>query len=363
MNAWLITRHADADAILRDHRSFASDPRVGKLTRRQQAMLPLADEFTMLILDPPDHTRLRALVSKAFTARAVGALEARLRAVAAELLDAVDDPGGFDLMAAFARPLPIVAIAGMLGVPAGDRDRFRRWSTQRARLLEPTISHRERAIARDASQEFDAYFRAAIAMRRAEPRDDILSALAHAEDGGERLSEREMLNMLRLLLIAGNETATNLIGNGMLALLANPDQLARLRDDPGLIPAAVDELLRFDSPVQATIRRVRADCAVNGFELRARDNVVVLIGAANRDPEAFEEPDRLDVGRAHNPHLSLGRGIHRCLGAPLARLEGRIAFETLLERFARIDLQGRRPTYRNGIMLRGLRSLPLRCRS
>ena len=361
MNAWLVARHADADAVLRDHRSFASDPRKGALTRRQQAMLPPADEFTMLILDPPDHTRLRALVGKAFTARAIAALEARIRALAAQLLDAVEDPGGFDLMAAFARPLPIIAIAGMLGVPAADRDRFRRWSTQRARLLEPTISRRERAIARDASREFDAYFRAAIAMRRREPRDDIVSALAHAEDGGERLGEREMLNMLRLLLIAGNETATNLIGNGLLALLANPDQFQRLRDDPGLVPAAVEELLRFDSPVQATIRRARTDCAVNGVEVRARESVVVLIGAANRDPDVFEAPDRLDVGRAPCPHLSLGRGIHHCLGAPLARLEARIAFEMLLERFARIQLLGGRPKFRSGIMLRGLESLPLRC--
>ena len=172
-----------------------------------------------------------------------------------------------------------------------------------------------------------------------------------------------MLNMLRLLLIAGNETTTNLIGNGMLALLDNPDQLARLRADPDLIPGAVEELLRFDSPAQTTFRRARADCAVNGFEVRARDNVAVLVGAANRDPEVFEAPDRLDVGRAHCPHLSLGRGIHHCLGAPLARLEGRIAFETLLERFRRIDLIGGRPRFRDGIVLRGLESLPLRCRS
>ena len=361
LNAWLVARHADADAILRDHRNFSSDPRLGTLTRRQRAMLPAEDEFPMLILDPPDHTRLRALVGKAFTSRAVDALEARIRAVAAELLDAIDDPGGFDLMAAFARPLPIVVIAGMLGVPAQDRDRFQLWSAQRARLLEPTASLRERAIAQDASQAFDAYFRALVAKRRSAPRDDILSALAHAEDGGARLSEREMLNILRLLLIAGNETTANLIGNGMLALLADPDQLDRLRADPGLIPAAVDELLRFDSPVQMTFRRVRADCAVNGSEVRARDNIVVLIGAANRDPDVFEEPDRLDVGRAHCPHLSLGRGIHHCLGAQLARLEGRVAFEMLLERFARIDLIGGRPTFRDGILLRGLRSLPLRC--
>ena len=361
LNAWLFARHADADAILRDHRNFANDPRKGTLTRRQQAMLPPADEFTMLILDPPDHTRLRALVSKAFTARAAVALEGRIRAVAAALLDAIDDPGGFDLMAAFAQPLPIVVVAGMLGVPAEDRDRFKRWSMQRARLLEPTVSYRERAVARNASQEFDAYFGAAIARRRSAPRDDIVSALAHAEDSGERLSEREMLNILRLLLIAGNETTTNLIGNGMLALLGSPDQLARLREDPGLIPTAVEELLRFDAPGQTSFRRALTDCAVNGFEVRARDNVAVLIGAANRDPAVFEAPDRLDVGRAHNPHLSLGRGIHHCLGAPLARLQGRIAFEMLLERFARIELPGPRPKYHHGVVLRGLRSLPLRC--
>ena len=361
MNAWLVARHADADAILRDHRNFANDPRLGTLTRRQQAMLPPPDEYTLLLLDPPDHARLRALVNKAFTSRAVGALEARIRAIAAALLDAVDDPGGFDLMTAFARPLPIIVIAEMLGVPAGDRDRFRLWSAQRARLIEPTASLRERKAARDAQHGFDAYFREIIAMRRRAPRDDILSALAHAEDGGERLSEREMLNMLRLLLIAGNETTTNLIGNGMLALLANPDQLARLRADPGLMPAAVEELLRFDPPVQMTFRRARADGAVNGVEVRARDNIAVLLAAANRDPDVFEEPDRLDVGRAHCPHLSLGRGIHHCLGAQLARLEGRIAFEALLERYARIDLIGARPRFRDGILLRGLESLPLRC--
>ena len=361
INAWLFARHADADAILRDHRNFSSDPRQGTLTRRQQAMLPPADEYTLLFLDPPDHDRLRALVNRAFTSRAVNALEARIRAIAAALLDAIDDPGGFDLMTAFARPLPVIVIAEMLGVPAGDRDRFGLWSAQRARLLEPTVSRRERAIAQGAQQEFDAYFRAIIAMRRNEPRDDIISALALAEDGGERLSEREMLNILRLLLIAGNETTTNLIGNGMLALLRNPDQLARLRGDPDLMPGAIEELLRFDSPAQTTFRRVRFDCAVNGFEVRARDNVAVLVGAANRDPDVFAEPDRLDVGRAHCPHLSLGRGIHYCLGAPLARLEGRIAFEMLLERFARIDLLGPRPRFRSGIVSRGLESLTVQC--
>ena len=361
MNAWMFARHADADAILRDHRNFGSDPRKGTLTARQQAMLPAPDELTMLLLDPPDHRRLRALVNKAFTPRAVAALEPRIRATLAALLDDIDDPGGFDLMRAVAHPLPVIAIAEMLGVPPGDRARFAVWSAQRARLLEPTVSYRERRAAETATAEFDAFFHAIVEQRRAVPGDDIVSALVQAEDEGERLTERETLNMLRLLLIAGNETTTNLIGNGMLALLRNPDQLQRLREDPGLIPSAVEELLRFDSPVQATFRRALADCEVNGFALRRRDNLVVLVGSANRDADAFADPDRLDVGRGEAAHLSFGRGIHHCLGAPLARLEGRIVLEMLLERFPRIELRDGSPRFRKSIVLRGLRSLPLRC--
>ena len=188
-----------------------------------------------------------------------------------------------------------------------------------------------------------------------------MSALAQAEEEGDRLTELEMLNMLRLLLIAGNETTTNLIGNGVLALLRNPDQMQRLRDDPSLIPSAVDELLRFDSPVQTDFRRALEDCEVNGFPLKKRDNIVLLLGAANRDPDVFDDPDRLDVGRGDRSHLSFGRGIHHCIGAPLARLEGRVVLEMLLERFSQISLGGEQPRFRNSIVLRGLESLPVRC--
>ena len=361
LNAWLFTRHADVDAILRDHQHFGNDPRKGTLSPRQHAMLPPAHEFTMLFLDLPDHTRLRALVNKAFMRRTVDALEPRIRSILGSLLDDIEDPAGFDLMQAVAQPLPVIVIAEMLGVPPEDRDRFRVWSARRARLLEPTIGPREREAGKAASRAFDAYFRPIIEERRAAPRDDIVSALAQAQDEGERLSERETLNMLRLLLSAGTETTANLIGNGMLALLRHPEQLQRLRDDPTLIPAAVEELLRFDSPVQADFRRVLADCEVNGFALRKRDNVVLLLGAANRDPDVFEDPDRLDVGRSEGSHLSLGRGIHHCLGAALARLEGRVVFEMLLERFSQISVLAERPRFRKGIVLRGLQSLALRC--
>ena len=361
MNAWLFTRHADVDAILRDHRRFGSDPRKGTLSARQKAMLPPDHELTMLFLDPPDHTRLRALVNKAFTPRAVNALEPGIRSLLGSLLDDIDDPSAFDLMQAVAQPLPVIVIAEMLGVPPEDRDRFKVWSAQRARLLEPMINRRERELGDAAGKAFDAYFRSIIEARRAEPRDDILSALVQAEEEGERLTERETLNMLRLLLSAGNETTTNLIGNGVLALLRNPDQLERLREDPALIPSAVEELLRFDSPVQADFRRVLADCEVNGFRLRKRDNIVVLLGAANRDPGVFESPDKLDVARGQRSHVAFGRGIHHCLGASLARLEGRIVLEMLVDRFPSMSLLGERPRFHRSIVLRGLESLPVRC--
>ena len=361
LKAWLFTRHADVDAILRDHRHFGNDPRTGTLSSRQRAMLPPPDEFTMLFLDPPDHTRLRSLVTKAFTPKAINDLEPRIRGILGSLLDDIEDPAEFDLMQAVARPLPVIVIAEMLGVPPEDRDVFRIWSAQRARMLEPTIGPDEREAGEAASRAFDAYFRPIVEARRAEPRDDIVSALARVEDDGGHLTERETLNMLRLLLIAGNETAVNLIGNGMLALLRHPEQLQRLRNDPSLIPAAVEELLRFDSPIQTDVRRVLADCEVNGLALRKRDNVVLLLGAANRDPDVFEDPDRLDVGRSQGPHLSFGRGIHHCLGAPFARLEGRIVLEMLLDRFPRMGLLAERPRFRKGIVLRGLESLTVRC--
>ena len=360
-NGWVFTRHADVDTILRNHRHFSNDPRKGALTRRQRAALPPSDELTMLLLDPPAHNRLRALVNKAFTRCAVNALEPHIRDLLDALLDEIGDPAGFDLMAAVAQPLPVIVIAEMLGIPPEDRAQFKLWSDQRARLLEPTASKAQREIGKAASNALDAYVRPIISARRVDPQGDIVSALALAEERGERLTEREMLNMLRLLLVAGNETTTNLIGNGMLALLRHPEQLERLRQDPSMIPSAVEELLRFDSPAQTDFRRALEDCEVNGFPVRRREEIVAVLGAANRDPEVFEYPDRLDVGRRAIKHLSFGRGIHHCPGAPLARLEGRIVLEELLQRFSSIRLLNERPRFHDTIVLRGLRSLPIGC--
>ena len=358
MDAWVFSRFADVDAILRDHRHFSSDPRK-RVASGRRASLPNVEEPSMLFLDPPDHTRLRALVNKAFTPRAVAALEPHIRELMTTLLDAVDDPAAFDLMEAVAKPLPVIVIAEMLGIPPDDRAQFAVWSDQRARILEPTLSPDERETADAAMRSLDEYLMPIISARRVDPKDDIISALAQAEEEGDKLTEREVLIMLRLLLVAGNETTTNLIGNGVLALLRHPDQLAALREDPGLIPSAVEELLRFDSPVQVDVRSVLDDCEVNGFRVRRGDNVVTLLGAANRDPDRFEAPDRLDVRRGDQNHLSFGRGIHHCLGAPLARLEGRVVLQALIDRFSSLRLLEDRPAFRSSVALRGLLALPV----
>ena len=359
LNAWIFGHYRDVDVILRDWQRFSSDGRKAKRPGKRTVIPDPGASPSMLSLDPPDHRRLRGLVSKAFTPRAVNALEPHIRSLMHELLDGVDNLSGFDLMDAVARPLPVIVIAEMLGVPPEDRPRFRGWSDRRARILEPTISAEERADAVLAAADLDAYFAPLVERRRADPQDDILSGLAQAEEEGDRLDGGEVIALMRLLLVAGNETTVNLIGNGMLALMQHPEQLQRLRDDPALIPSAVEELLRYDSPVQLDLRRIVQDCDVNGFPVKRGEDIVVLIGGANRDPEQFEDPDGLDVGREGNSHISFGRGIHACIGAPLARLEARIAIEVLLERFSSIRLSGPPPEFRSSIVLRGLETLPV----
>ena len=356
-DAVLLSRYKDVDAILRNHARFTVNPDLRK--SRKARYKPPREERSILFMDPPDHTRLRSLVNKAFTRSAINALEPRIREIMGTLLDDIEDPSGFDLMHTVAIPLPVIVIAEMLGIPQEDRAQFRLWSDQRARLLEPMLTRSERKTADEASVQLSEYFLSIIRSHQGEPRDDIMTRLVQAEEQGDTLSETEMLNMLRLLLIAGNETTTNLIGNGMLALLRHPDQLQALRDDPGLIPAAVDELLRYDSPVQMTLRCAVEDCDIDGMAVRAGQDVILLGGSANRDADAFENPDQLDFNRQKQDHISFGRGIHYCLGAGLARLEGRIAFEMLLERFGSLRLLTDRPAFRYSIVLRGLTSLPV----
>ena len=358
---WVCTRYDDAVMILRD-------PRFGRegMAKRMEARLGLTQDTSrardMLFQDPPDHTRLRALVSRAFTPRVVEVMRPHIQEIVDGLLDRVDGARAMDVIEDLAYPLPVTVICEMLGVPAADQDIFKSWSTDIARSLDAAILPADSdAIprGRDARLGLADYFRSLIATRRKDPKPDLLSALIAAEEEGNKLSEGELVSTCMLLLIAGHETTVNLIGNGLLALLQHPDQLRALRDDPGLIQTGVEELLRFDGPVQRTGRMTTAEVEI-GDKRIPRDSVVVsVIGAANRDPKQFADPDRLDVSRKDNRHIAFGFGIHFCLGAPLARLEGQIALGTLLRRMPKLALVSDVPEWRESSTLRGLKSLPV----
>lgn len=349
INAWVLTRYEDVQAVLQDHHRF-SNQEAGAGDREY------TKDRSMLDLDPPDHTRLRSLVSKAFTPRSVAALGPRIEKIVEGLLDDVNGEDRFDLIDSFAFPLPIIVIAEMLGVPAEDLDRFKDWSNDIVLSLEPILTREQRERFRRSEQELYEYFEGIIALRRQDPQDDLVSALLAAEEEGDRLSHGELLATLLLLLVAGNETTRNLIGNGMLALLRNPGELQRLQGEPELIETAIDELLRYDSPVQLDGRTALEDVELGGKIIGTGQQVVSVVGAANRDPAAFSDPDRLDIGREEKSHISFGRGIHYCLGASLAKLEGRIAFEGLLERFSSMRLAAE-PQQRKQVVLRGVEDL------
>ena len=344
INAWVLTRYEDVDMVLRDHRRFSNHDDDDREFR------------SMLFHDPPDHTRLRSLVSRAFTPRSVAELEPRIRRVVQELLDDMEGRDRFDLISDFAFPLPVTVIAEMLGVPAQDIDRFRDWSNDIALTVEPTLDDEQTRRMEESFQELLDYFEDIIERRLKEPQDDMITALLNVEAEGDRLSRGELLATLTLLLVAGNETTRNFIGNGMLALLKHPDQLQRLRDNPDMLDSALDEILRYDSPVQIDQRTVYEDVEIRGHRIRAGQRVINAIGAANRDPEVFANPDKLDIGRREKSHLSFGRGIHYCLGSPLAMMEGRIAFSSLLDRFPSMELESE-PEFREQIVLRGVEDL------
>ena len=356
----ILTRHADATAVLRDPRFSSNPSHLGG--ERPQVGPRRVDTKVLLFLDPPDHTRLRSLVAKAFTPAVVRRLRPRVEQLVAELLDAAAERGSLELIADLAYPLPVAVICELLGVPAGDRALFGTWSSDASRLLDRDIDLDEAAVERGgaAIAGFTDYFGGLIQRRRAEPRDDLLSGLIAAEEDGQRLSWEELFTTIILLYLAGHETTVNLIGNGALALLRHPDQLERLRADPALGPSAVEELLRYDSPVHLTARIATTDLAVGGVPVPRGDQVIALVAAANHDPAVFSDPDDLDVGRRDNRHLSFSAGMHYCLGAALARLEGEVAFAALLRRFPHLELADPEPQLREHFVLRGLRSLDLR---
>jgi len=365
MEAWVLTRYDDVVAVLTDSR-FSADRRQARnrfadeIARREEEFGPFGRTRTMLTSDPPEHTRLRRLVSKAFTPRMVEGLRPRIQAIVDELLDDAAQNGRMDVIRDLAYPLPVIVIAEMLGVPPEHRDQFKHWSDEIVGVLGgPLVPQETLERSRAAVHELAGYLQGVIAERRREPREDLVSGLIAAEEQGQILSEDEMLATAMLLLVAGNETTTNLIGNGMLALLRNPDQLDRLRADPSQVPTAVEELLRYDGPVQATGRVAMEELEIGGQRVTPGQAVLTVLGAANRDPARFERPDELELGRQPNEHVAFGDGIHFCLGAPLARAEGQIAFETLLRRFERPHLETDSLQWGGSFILRGLRSLPI----
>jgi cytochrome P450 len=358
---WVLTRYEDVVAVLRDPR-LAKEAIAAFVAARFGVALPPGLGLSMLDRDPPDHTRLRGLVSKAFTPRVVEGLRPRVQQIVDGLLARVEGAGAMDLIEQFAYPLPVIVICEMLGVPVEDHERFRAWGLDIARGLDAILLPPDSEVARRSAAARHAladYFRGLIAERRASPREDLLSALIAAEEAGDKLSEDELLATCILLLVAGHETTVNLIGNGALALLRHPDQLRRLRESPGLIASAVEELLRYDGPVQRTARIPSEDVTIGGRTIGKGEMVMPFIGAADRDPVQFPDPDRLDIGRADNRHVAFGWGIHFCLGAPLARVEGQIAIGTLVQRLPKLALATEKPEYRQSLTLRGLKSLPV----
>ena len=317
---------------------------------------------SMLAVDPPDHTRYRRLVSKAFTPRAVEALRPRVRELADELLNEVAAAGRMDLIADYAGLLPVAVICEVLGVPAPDRARFRALGARVARLLDVDLDYREYRAAMTALRELNVFFDAQLVRARRDPGADVLSRMVQVEEDGDRLTDHELKATALLLLVAGFETTVNLIGNGFVALATHPEERAKLHDDPTLWPNAIEEMLRWDAPVQYTGRAALDDIEMDGVPLTRRRPTAVLIGGANRDPSVFDDPQRFDVTRANaREHLAFASGVHYCLGAGLARLEGQVALELLAERYPDAAVSGplRRRRTR---LLRGYDSVPLTLR-
>ncbi len=353
---WYLTRYADVTMALNDRRFRRESPGgTNPFTNEQREPTVLDRMITMWMIfsDPPRHTRLRGLVNSAFTPQVVEELRPRIQDIVGDLLDDAQDAGSMDIIADLAYPLPVIVISEMLGVPAEDRGLLKGWSHRLAEALD-TGKTEDLARGVPVTVELTAYFRELVAERRKRPKDDLISSLIAAEAEGDKLSEEELLATCVLILLTGHETTKNLVGNGLLALLRNPRQLQTLKDDSGLIKTAVEELLRYDSPVQKMSRWTTESVTIGRTTVPKGQLVVSLLGAANRDPERFPDPDRLDVARRHGAHVAFGRGIHTCLGAGLARIEAQIAIGAVLRRMPRLALQEDGFAWQKITSLRGL---------
>ena len=363
---WLVPRWADVNRILRDRRfgrtylHVSTHEEMGR-TPPPASQAPFWNVVQSGILDmePPNHTRVRTLVNKAFSARMVEALREPVRRIMTRLADGIDGAGEVDLLATVAEPLPVEIIAELLGIPESDRHHLRPWSADICRMYELHPDEEDARVAVAAAREFSDYLRALARERQRAPREDLITALAQVAVEGERLTEDELVGTCVLLLNAGHEATVNTTGNGWWALFRNPDQLARLRADRSLVPTAVEELLRYEPSSPMFERWVLEDTEIGGVEVPKGAELGLLFISANRDATVFEEPDRMDVGRVENPHLSFGAGVHFCLGAPLARIELQTSFGMLLERFPHMELV-EEPRWKPNFVLRGLEELRVR---
>lgn len=358
----IVSRYEDCMTVLRGSgtsNDFRKSPRFAPAVEDEE-VTP-----SFLFLDPPDHTRLRGLVSRAFTPRRIEQLRPRAQQIADEVFDLAAAAGGLEVVGDLAFPLPVLMICELLGVPAEDVDEFKEWSAATARGLDPSFTWPPGMLERFVELRNQAmdYFGDLIARRRREPRDDLLSGLLEAEEQGDRLSESELFSTLNLLLIAGHETTVNLIANAVLAFARYPDQFARVRQDPALIRSAIEEVLRFDPPVHMMGRLPVEDIEISCGTIPALSELVMLPAASSRDPAQFSDPDTFDVTRTDNRHLGFGFGIHHCLGAPLARLEAQVALGTLARRFSSVELVSDPPSYKENIVLRGVASLEVKLAS
>lgn len=364
LRAWLVTRYDDVFAALHDPRLSADRTIAMQAAADRPELRPFFAFIAnrMVFTDPPKHTRLRGLVNQAFKPHIIEALRPHIQSLVDGFLDRVQAQGQMDVIGDLAFPLPATVIAELLGIPVDDRERLKKWSDEFILILSAaptaiTVETYQRTAR--AAQAMTDYFRGIVAERRRQPRHDLLTMLEQTEEQGERLTEEELFATANQLMVAGHETTTNLIGNGLLALLRHPDQIQQLRDNPVLYPQAVEELLRFDGPVQFVDRIARQDTEIAGRHIRQGQLVHLMLGAANRDPAHFPNPDRLDIYRPTGRHLGLGQGIHFCLGAPLARLEAEIALRTLITRWPKVCLAVEQPAHRENFNMRGLKSLPV----
>lgn len=370
VNAWILTRYSDVSAALRYDRLSAE--RITALTGLiGESGGESARQFErtflkmMLFSDPPDHTRLRSLANKAFTPRVVEQIRSHIQGIVKGLLDGVQpdgdrEPGKIDVITDLAYPLPAIVIAEMLGAEPKDRDQFKKWSDDLAaflgniRIVSETYESAMKSVA-----ELIDYLRELVAQRRKEPKDDLISALVMAEDQGDSFTQEELFSMCVLLIFAGHETTTNLISNGILAPLNNPSELAKLRQNPSLIVPAIEEIIRYDGPVQTTTRTALEPLEIGGKQIAKGDRISLTLGAANRDPAQFPDPDRMDITRGENRHVGFGFGIHFCLGAALARMESQLAIGAMVERMPELRLESADLVWRDNPILRGVNSLPV----